>query len=70
MMKNRNRSAAPHLRTIGPAYVHGVRGDGPLVQKCTTAERLQSGGFGAFATPSLLMNSQKVENVMAKQKVR
>src|SRR3989339_1119220 len=43
-----NRSAAPHLRTIGQAYVHEVRSAGPLVQICTTAERLQSGGFGTL----------------------
>jgi len=31
--KNRgNRSAAPHLRAIGPVDVHGVRGAGPLAQ--------------------------------------
>ncbi|MCA1766442.1 MAG: hypothetical protein LC633_09415, partial [Desulfobulbaceae bacterium] len=44
--KKGNRSAAPHLRTISPAYVHEVRGAGPLVQIRATAERLQSGGFG------------------------
>jgi len=31
-----NRSAAPHLRAIGPADVHGVRGAGPLAQICGT----------------------------------
>src|SRR3989339_147277 len=46
-----NRSAAPHLRTIGSAYVHEVRSAGPLVQICTTAERLQSGGFGTLPPP-------------------
>ena len=41
--KKGNRSAAPHLWTIGPAYVRDVRGAGPLVQICGTAERLQAG---------------------------
>jgi len=38
--KNSNRSAAPHLRAIGPADVHGVRGAGPLAQICGTAALL------------------------------
>jgi len=33
-----------------PAYGHEVRSAGPLVQICTTAERLQFGGFGTLAT--------------------
>jgi hypothetical protein len=49
-----NRSAAPHLRTIGPAYVHEVRSAGPLVQICGTAERLQSGGFGNLMTAPVI----------------
>ena len=36
----RNRSAAPHLGTIGPACVRGVRGAGPLAPTWGTAERL------------------------------
>ncbi|HET97374.1 MAG TPA: chemotaxis protein CheW, partial [Desulfurivibrio alkaliphilus] len=36
-----NRSAAPHLRAISQAYVHGVRGAWPLARTCGTAERLQ-----------------------------
>ena len=46
--KKGNRSAAPHLRTIGPAYVHEVRSADPLVQICGTAERLQFGGYWCF----------------------
>ncbi|HET98623.1 MAG TPA: hypothetical protein ENN98_08080, partial [Desulfurivibrio alkaliphilus] len=33
----RNRSAAPHLRAISQAYVHGVRGAWPLARTCGTA---------------------------------
>jgi len=43
-----NRSAAPHLRTIGSAYVHEVRSADPLVQICGTVERLQSGDYWCF----------------------
>jgi len=47
-LKKCNRSAAPHIRTISTVYVHKVGGSGPLVQIRTTAERLQTGGFGYF----------------------
>ncbi|OQX00410.1 MAG: hypothetical protein BWK73_48500 [Thiothrix lacustris] len=45
----RNRSAAPHLRAIGPVDVRGVRGAGLLAQICGTAEQLPAGSNARFS---------------------